>query len=144
MRASKKFHAAQPIVYPSLLEKQINTASRNLMTIRKSRGADSLYASLLRLRSGQASASACPRAPQATLSLGRGDLGCGMILSDCRLGLEEIRFDCLCCQMRCGSLVRRRRIICRSQVGGHTGPPLRCLQTAFSHRHFVRRGFILG
>src|SRR5688500_11561937 len=108
MRAWKKFYAALHIVYLFLLEKQINIDLLNLMTIRKHEEVDSLCTSLL--------ASACARAFQATPSLERGDLGCGMIHLGCHLALVEIRFDCQRCRMPCGFLARLRRVICRSKT----------------------------
>ena len=100
MRASKKSmksDAVLRIVYPSHLEKQINIASHNLMTIRNSQEDDS--------RTASDSASACPRVPQATPSLEHGDSASGMIRLGCRLALGES--VSIACVAKCSVVLRR-------------------------------------
>ena len=115
---------------------------------------DFLSASLLRLRSGQASASVCLLVPQATPSLGLGASGYGMIHSGYRLGLEAVRFDCLHYRMPPGSLAHRRRIIYRSETLRPQVVLIRARkmlalldhqwEMVFSHKHFARQNFIHG
>ncbi len=148
MLAWKKFRAAPHIVYLFLLEKQINTDSRNLMTIRKAQEVDSPFVSL--------SASACQHAPQATPSLELGGSDYGMIRLGCRLALGGIHFDCPPCRMQSGFLARRRKVIYRLKMSR-----LRLLisiraritlalldqrgsrpRMVFSRKHSARRSFI--